>query len=540
MSFRSLFAFGIACAIPALASAAEPSPPKGFKAIFNGADLVGWHGWAIHDKGASPPEMAKAKPEDNAKLVEKYTEDAKKHWSAKDGELINDGKGAYLATDKEYGDYELLIDYKTVAKADSGIYLKTGPQVQIWDFTDKDKFGIGADKGSGGLWNNSAGAAGKDPLVLADKPLGEWNSFKIRQIGERTTIHLNGKLVVDHARMENYWNRKIPLPAKGKILLQTHGGEIRWRNIFVRDVPAAEAKRITAQPELPSPTEYDVTYGPHPKQVLHFWKAESDKPTPVLLFIHGGSWGAGGRLSGLTNMLPEMLKQGVSVVSVEYRFINEATADGVVPPVKGPLHDAARALQLVRSKAREWNIDKERIGASGGSAGACTSLWLAFHDDLADPKSEDLIARESSRLNFAAVSGAQTTLDPAQMKEWTPNSRYGGHAFGFTGDAATKLSQFDEFLAKRETILPWIAEYSPYALVTSDDPAIYLHYGTPPALGKDEKDPTHTSNFGVKLQEQCKASGVACELFYPGAPDTKHASVQEYLLERLKAPSPKN
>jgi len=247
MSFRSLFAFGIACAIPALASAAEPSPPKGFKAIFNGADLVGWHGWAIHDKGASPPEMAKAKPEDNAKLVEKYTEDAKKHWSAKDGELINDGKGAYLATDKEYGDYELLIDYKTVAKADSGIYLKTGPQVQIWDFTDKDKFGIGADKGSGGLWNNSAGAAGKDPLVLADKPLGEWNSFKIRQIGERTTIHLNGKLVVDHARMENYWNRKIPLPAKGKILLQTHGGEIRWRNIFVREIPAAEANAILAE-----------------------------------------------------------------------------------------------------------------------------------------------------------------------------------------------------------------------------------------------------------------------------------------------------
>ena len=103
------------------------------------------------------------------------------------------------------------------------------------------------------------------------------------------------------------------------------------------------------------------------------------------------------------------------------------------------------------------------------------------------------------------------------MKEWTPNSRYGGHAFGFKGDASKKLSQFDEFLAGREKILPWIAEYSPYALVTPDDPPVYLIYSTPPALGKDQKDPTHTANFGVKLQENCREVGVECELVYPGA-----------------------
>jgi acetyl esterase/lipase len=229
-----------------------------------------------------------------------------------------------------------------------------------------------------------------------------------------------------------------------------------------------------------------------------------------------------------------MLDAGISVASVEYRFINEATADGVVPPVKGPLHDAARALQFVRSKAAEWNIDKLRIGASGGSAGACTSLWLAFHPDMADPKSDDPVARESTRLFCAAVSAPQTTLDPQQMKEWTPNSRYGGHAFGFTGDKEKNLSQFDEFLAKRDTILPWIAEYSPYALVSSDDPPVGLYFSQPPALGKDQKDPTHTSNFGVKLQEECRAKGVKCELVYPGAPDVKHASVQEYLIQTLK------
>ena len=214
-----------------------------------------------------------------------------------------------------------------------------------------------------------------------------------------------------------------------------------------------------------------------------------------------------------------------------------ATADGEVPPVKGPLHDAARALQFVRSKAGEWNIDKQRIGASGGSAGACTSLWLAFHDDLANPKSDDPIARESTRLWCAAVTAAQTTLDPAQMREWTPNSKYGGHAFGFKGDAGKKISQFDEFFAGREKILPWIAEYSPYALVTADDPPIYLFYRTPPALGKAEKDPTHTAKFGVKLEEKLKATGVPCELVYPGATDVKHATVEAYLIAKLKAPA---
>jgi len=193
-----------------------------------------------------------------------------------------------------------------------------------------------------------------------------------------------------------------------------------------------------------------------------------------------------------------------------------------------------RALQFVRSKATEWNIDQQRIGASGGSAGACSALWLAFHPDLADPSSSDPVARESTRLKCAAVTGAQTTLDPQQMKEWTPNSKYGGHAFGFAGDPATQLSQCDEFLTKRETILPWIAEYSPYALVAADDPPSYLFYSAIPAMGQVQKDPTHSANFGVKLQEQCKANGVSCELYYPDAPNAPHTTVQDYLLETLK------
>lgn len=285
----------------------------------------------------------------------------------------------------------------------------------------------------------------------------------------------------------------------------------------------------------PKPTLADVAYGAHPKQVLHFWKAESEKPAPLLFFIHGGGWQNGNRSSGLASLLPEMLKAGISVASIEYRFIDEARSGGVTPPVKAPLHDAARALQFVRSKAAEWNIDKTRIAASGGSAGACSSLWLAFHDDMADPKSDDPVARESTRLLCAAVTGAQTTLDPRQMKEWTPNSRYGGHAFGFKGDPARKLSQFEEFLADREKILPWIAEYSPFALVSAGDPPVYLFYGSAPALGRDQQDPTHTSNFGVKLQEKLRETGLECELAYPGAPDVKHKTVQAYLVGKLKA-----
>lgn len=286
--------------------------------------------------------------------------------------------------------------------------------------------------------------------------------------------------------------------------------------------PAAAKKKV--YPKNPTPTAANVRYGPVERNVLDFWQAKSDKPTPLLFFIHGGGWMAGDK-AGIA--VEPYLKEGISVVSINYRLISQA--QDVVPPVKAPLHDAARALQFVRSKAGEWNIDKARIGASGGSAGACSSLWLAFHPDMADAKSEDPISRESTRLWCAAVNGAQTTLDPQQMKEWTPNSKYGGHAFLKKED----YPNFDAFLAAREKILPWIAEYSPYALVTSDDPPIYMNYGAPPALGQEQKDPTHTANFGVKLQEHCKANGVACDLYYQGVTGVP-ASSTEYLIKKLK------
>jgi acetyl esterase/lipase len=295
--------------------------------------------------------------------------------------------------------------------------------------------------------------------------------------------------------------------------------------------------KAPSAPPAPPATFSNVKYGDHERQVMDFWKAKSEKPTPLLFFIHGGGWMNGDK-SSLTRFVKveELLGAGISIVSINYRFVAQAHEAGVKPPVEWPLSDAARALQFVRSKAAEWNIDKQRIGAAGGSAGACSSLWLAFHDDMADAKSSDPVSRESTRLWCAAVVGAQTTLDPAQMKEWTPNSRYGGHAFGFMRDPKNRDNMFAEFLAGRESVLPWIKQYSPYEWVSKDDPPIYMSYSAAPALGQDQKDPTHTANFGVKLQEKVKSVGVPCELYYPGAPDAKHTTVQSYLLERLKAP----
>lgn len=236
---RLATAFVLLTSGPAFAADA----PDGFTPIFNGKDLTGW--WAMpHYDPRKLAEEKEKDPEAAQKKLNDWLADAHKHWSVENGELVNDGHGAYLVTNNEYTDYELLIDYKTVARADSGIYLKLTPQVQIWDYTDEGKFKIGSDKGSGGLWNNSAGAPGKDPAVLADKPFGEWNSFRIRQIGARTTVWLNEKLVVENATMENYWDRKSPLFAKGPIALQTHGGEIRWRNIYIREIPAEESNAI--------------------------------------------------------------------------------------------------------------------------------------------------------------------------------------------------------------------------------------------------------------------------------------------------------
>lgn len=269
-------------AVASWGEASENIPPAGFTALFNGQDLSGWYGWGTKD----PSELWKMTPAELADYKRKSVEGGlpvgkagpehiKAHWRVENGELVNDGHGLYLTTDKDYGDFELMLEYKALPEGDSGVYLRGIPQVQIWDTTKGDPHGRGQDKGSGGLWNNSKGAPGKDPSKNMDRPFGEWNNFVIKMIGERVTVIFNGQKVVDNAVLENFFaNQKAgylayakagaadqakktermpngymrdPAFPKGPIQLQTHGSEIRWRNVFIREIGADEANRELAR-----------------------------------------------------------------------------------------------------------------------------------------------------------------------------------------------------------------------------------------------------------------------------------------------------
>ena len=299
-------------------------------------------------------------------------------------------------------------------------------------------------------------------------------------------------------------------------------------NLHAQEPKKDEKKVEKKLPTAPFPaTHGNVSYGKHERNVLDFWQAKSDKPTPVVICIHGGGWN-GGDKSGYYGRVKTFLDAGISMATINYRLMKQANEDKVVPPVKAPLEDAARAVQFVRSKASEWNIDKKRIGATGGSAGGASSLWLAFHDDMADPKSDDPVARESTRLYCAAVDGAQTSLDAKELLEWMPNYTYGAHAFG--------LKNIKEMVEQREKILPWIKEYSAIELVTKDDPPVGLYYGGVKGAkrGENHPDPTHSPMLGLLLVEKLKQVGVEHVLVYVDQPNTKLPNANAFLIEYLR------
>ena len=316
----------------------------------------------------------------------------------------------------------------------------------------------------------------------------------------------------------------IPPPTRTFVEAQERADTLRTKSA----PPAPKYEK-----DVPPPTILEVPYGEHERQRLDCWQAPSDEPTPLVLVIHGGAWRGGSkeRVNRFVDVV-KLLDAGISVVAINYRYVSQADPNVSTPPVHAPLHDAARALQFIRSKANDWNLDKSRCGAAGGSAGACSSLWLAFHGEMKDSNSPDPISRESTRLQCAAVQGAQTTLDPKQMREWTPNSKYGGHAFGIQG------AGFDAFYNARSRILSWIKEYSPYALVSNDDPPVALYYNSQPALGKPQKDPTHTANFGIKLLEHCHALGTECHLVHPGITTPKYPTPTDFLIRKLTSKRP--
>lgn len=231
------------------AQAVTPAPPPGFTALFNGKDLSGWRGRPGGGGVFSPYVEAKFTPEERAAKQKEWNADRDLHWrvDAAKGEIVSDGKGVHLATEKAYGDFELRVDWLlTQPGGDSGIYLRDYPQVQLWDPANPREQKNGADKGSGALWNNSPDNPGRWPLVKADNPIGEWNTLDIKMVGNRVWVTLNGKPTVDGQVLDNFFDRTQPVLPTGSIELQTHGSEVRFRNIYIREIPEAEGKTLLA------------------------------------------------------------------------------------------------------------------------------------------------------------------------------------------------------------------------------------------------------------------------------------------------------
>ena len=206
----------------------DNTPPAGFKALFNGKDLTGWQGLVPINK------RAKMSADDRAKAQKAADDKILPHWKVENGVIVYDGKGDNLQTVQDFGDFELFCDWKIEAGGDSGLYLRGNPQVQIWDINGKNN---PKKIGSGGLYNNQKNPS--NPLVVADNPAGEWNTFHIKMVGDKVTIKLNGKLVVDNTTLENYWDRSQPLPDRGPIELQHHGDRLWFKNIYLKEAPTS-------------------------------------------------------------------------------------------------------------------------------------------------------------------------------------------------------------------------------------------------------------------------------------------------------------
>jgi arylformamidase len=265
------------------------------------------------------------------------------------------------------------------------------------------------------------------------------------------------------------------------------------------------------------PTLRDVEYGPDERNKLDFWKAESQTPTPLVFYIHGGGWGGGSKEANSGPYLT-LLENGVSYVSINYRL---ARGENKLPC---SLTDAARALQFVRSKAAEWNIDPDRIIATGGSAGGCSSLWLACHDDMANPNSDDPIERESTRLLAAAVISAQTTIDAMLIQERIGNSAT-GHGMIWKSVGATSR---EDLFANWDMYKDLALECSPLTHLSNDDPPLYLTYSddSPKPITRNG---IHHAEFGRILKEAADPIGVNCTLAAEST-ETRQKELEKFML----------
>lgn len=289
---------------------------------------------------------------------------------------------------------------------------------------------------------------------------------------------------------------------------------------------AATKKKAAApqEPRIPATAE-NVSYGPHERNVLDFWKAEGDGPRPLLVFIHGGGW-VGGDKGGSTARFKPYLDKGVSCAAINYRLT-------ATDPLPAPVHDAARAIQFLRSKAAEWNIDTSHIALTGGSAGACTSMWLLYHDDLADPNATDPVLKQSTRVSAAAVSAGQTSIDPKVIEPWLGPNVLKHRMINMAVGEATIEGALENYEKHKALYL----EFSPYNHVDKNDPPLYMTYGGDMTLpSKDAGHGIHHPVYGVKLKEKADEAGAECHLEIPKVSQSeKFANAQEFLLAKLLA-----
>lgn len=272
------------------------------------------------------------------------------------------------------------------------------------------------------------------------------------------------------------------------------------------------------------PDVADAKYGPFARNVLDFWKSKSEQPAPLVIFIHGGGFVGGSKGQIDERLLKDLLASGVSVASVEYRFV---TTD----PFPAPMHDGARAVQFLRSRAAEWNIDPTRVACYGGSAGAGMSLWLAFHDDLAKPDSEDPVARQSTRLTCAGSLNGQSSYDPKQIKEWAGVQDVKPHSslLPFYG---AKTEEELEQPAKRELA----REASAISHLNAGDPPVFMSYSQknePITVSTPQGVYIHHPIFGIKLKEAMDALKIECVLKI--AADAKSDGLFQFLCKHLGA-----
>jgi len=291
--------------------------------------------------------------------------------------------------------------------------------------------------------------------------------------------------------------------------------------------PFTKTKTSEVKKSQPTgPTHADVSYGPHKLQAIDFWAAEGEGPRPLLVHIHGGGWIGGDKKVKPTAYQP-FLEKGISYASVNYRLTGEV-------PLPAPVHDAARALQFIRSKAAEWNINKDRIALTGGSAGACTSMWLLLHDDLADADSDDPIARESTRVSAAAVGGGQTSIDPKVIVEWLGSNVLKHRMINMAVGEETIAGAIKNYEQHRELY----HEFSPYNHLDGDDPPLLMTYGNDMTLpSKNAGHGIHHPVYGVKMKEKADAAGHECHLLIKGVSKSeKYSDVNSFLMDKLLGP----